>query len=255
MHSMAHALHRRHCNALTWSYRGCGAQPNRLARSYHSGATEDLAAVVEHALQEIPGPLLLIGFSLGGNLILKYLGERTPPTRLIAAAAISAPIDLSSCADALDLKTGNLLYRSRFLRSLNAKASQKAKHFPAQVAALNGSALRTVRAFDEAYTAPLHGFLSAADYYTRCSALSLLPNLSLPTLLLNASDDPLLAPLSHPTALAANHPHLHLETPAHGGHVAFLDPRRPFRSWIDQRVPDFLLTALQSAQNPPPRPS
>jgi predicted alpha/beta-fold hydrolase len=235
---MVTALHATLCNALTWSYRGCGTRPNRLPRSYHSGATEDLASVVDHALTRTSGPLLLIGFSLGGNLILKYLSERSPPPRITAAAAISAPVDLASCADALDQKHGNALYRHRFLRTLTSKAATKAHLFPDQVPQLPPAALRSIRAFDNAYTAPLHGFTSAEDYYTRSSALPLLPNLTIPTLLLSALDDPLLAPPSFPTTLAKTHPHLHLETPTHGGHVAFLT--HPLRSWLNLRIPAFL---------------
>ncbi|MDH4476462.1 MAG: alpha/beta fold hydrolase, partial [Verrucomicrobiaceae bacterium] len=180
---MVTALHATQCNALTWSYRGCGTRPNRLPRSYHSGATEDLASVVDRALTLTTGPLLLIGFSLGGNLILKYLSERSPPPRITAAAAISAPVDLASCADALDQKPGNALYRHRFLHTLTSKAATKAHRFPDQVPHLPPAALRSIRAFDHAYTAPLHGFTSAEDYYTRSSALPLLPNLTIPTLL------------------------------------------------------------------------
>ncbi len=244
MRAMTRALLAAGCNVLTWSYRGCGRQPNRLPRAYHSGATEDLAAVVERALAEGPGALALVGFSLGGNLILKYLGERTPPSRLRAAAAVSAPIDLASSADALDLRADNWLYRRRFLRSLNGKAAAKARRFPGQVPSQDWTAIRSVRAFDDAFTAQLHGFKDAADYYTRCSALPLLPRLTVPALLLNALDDPLLAAPSYPEELARAHPCLHLESATHGGHVAFLDAQRPLRSWIEQRVPAFLLPLL-----------
>ncbi len=239
MRAMARALNGAGCNALAWSYRGCGRLPNLLPRSYHSGATEDLAAVVEHALQSGTSALFLVGFSLGGNLILKYLGEQVPPVRLRAAVAISAPVDLASSADALDLRGGNALYRLRFMRSLNHKAAAKARRFPEQVPQRDWAALRTVRAFDEAFTAPLHGFADAEDYYARCSARPLLENVGVPALLLNALDDPLLAPPSFPEM--RHHPHLCIETPAHGGHVAFLKAGRPLRSWTETRVPGFLL--------------
>lgn len=240
MRAMASALQDRGSNALAWSYRGCGHRPNLLPRSYHSGATDDLAAVVQHASAQTRGMLFLVGFSLGGNLILKFLGEQPPPPRLRAAAAVSAPVDLASSADALDLRSANALYRQRFLRSLHRKAAAKAHLFPRQVPQLDQSAIRTVRAFDDAFTAPLHGFSDAADYYARCSALPLLENLRLPTLLLNALDDPLLDAASFPDL--PSHPHLVIETPAHGGHVAFLDPDHPLRSWTEKRVPEFLLT-------------
>ncbi len=239
MRAMARALNAAGCNALAWSYRGCGRLPNLLPRSYHSGATEDLAAVVEHALQSGTSTLFLVGFSLGGNLILKYLGEQVPPLRLRAAVAISAPVDLASSADALDLRRDNALYRLRFMRSLNRKAAAKAQRFPDQVSQRDWAALRSVRAFDEAFTAPLHGFADAEDYYARCSARPLLENLQVPALLLNAQDDPLLAPPSYPEL--RDHPYLFVEMPAHGGHVAFLDTWCPLRSWTETRVPAFLL--------------
>lgn len=244
--SLTRALALSSCNTLSWSYRGCGSLPNRLARSYHSGATEDLAAVVEHALLRASGPLLLAGFSLGGNLILKYLGERVPPPRIAAAAAVSAPVDLATSADVLDQHRANALYRRRFVATLTRKAADKARRFPGQVPPCDWSAIRTVRAFDDAYTAPLHGFADAADYYARCSALPLLGRLSLPSLLLNALDDPLLSRLSYPSALAASHPFLHFESPARGGHVGFFDRRFPLRSWLDTRLPAFFLQSLDA---------
>lgn len=232
------------CNALSWSYRGCGVRPNRLARSYHSGGSDDLAAVVERGIASGAGSVGLIGFSLGGNLVLKYLGERTPPSRVGAAVAVSAPIDLASSADALDLRAANAPYRRRFLRSLNGKAAEKARRFPGAVPEQDWAAIHTVRAFDEAFTAPMHGFANAADYYARCSALPLLDRLTVPVLLLSALDDPLLLEASYPQAVAAASAALHLETPTHGGHVAFLDRRRPWRSWLQRRVPEFLLPKL-----------
>jgi hypothetical protein len=148
-------------------------------------------------------------------------------------------VDLASSADALDLRRDNALYRLRFMRSLNRKAAAKAQRFPDQVSQRDWAALRSVRAFDEAFTAPLHGFADAEDYYARCSARPLLENLQVPALLLNAQDDPLLAPASYPEL--RDHPYLFVEMPAHGGHVAFLDATRPLRSWTETRVPAFLL--------------
>jgi predicted alpha/beta-fold hydrolase len=244
MTSMARALMSRGCNVLSWSYRGCGLRPNRLVRSYHSGETEDLEAVMQRGLAVAEQGVALIGFSLGGNLILKYLAERLPPKPLRAAVAVSAPIDLAASADALDLKQANGLYRRRFLRSLKAKAALKVHRFPTALPGWDGSAIHTVRAFDEAFTAPLHGFSGAADYYARCSALPLLEQLSLPVLLLNAADDPLLGPSCFPQSLAATSQMLHLEVPSHGGHLGFLDHRKPWRSSVEVRALDFLLPWL-----------
>jgi uncharacterized protein len=244
MRAMVRALLGQGYHALSWSYRGCGQRPNRLARSYHSGGTDDLAVVVERGLAVGAEAVALVGFSLGGNLVLKYLGEGALPERVRAGVAVSAPIDLASSADALDLRAANAVYRRRFLRSLRRKAEEKARRFPGAVPVHDWGAIETVRAFDEAFTAPMHGFVDAADYYARCSALAQLDRLPVPALLLNAQDDPLLGAASFPQELAAGSAVLHLETPEHGGHVAFLERWRPWRSWLEQRVPAFLRSKL-----------
>ena len=240
MRSISLTLVKAGWQALTWSYRGCGRQPNRLPRSYHSGATDDLAAVVERASRATSGPLTLVGISLGGNLVLKFLAEASPPPRLHAAVAISAPVDLASCADAVDHHPANGLYRRLFLSSLSRKAAAKARAFPKAVPARDWSAIRSIRVFDDVFTAQLHGFADAADYYARCSALPLLDRLNTPALLLSALDDPLLAPPCFPASLAATHSRLHLESPPHGGHVGFWQSLWPCRSWMEQRVLAFL---------------
>ncbi len=222
-------------DVLAWNYRGCGGLPNRLPRSYHSGESGDLRAVIEHAAPDYEA-LALVGFSLGGNLTLKYLGEAPPHPAVRAAVAVSAPVDLASSADALDERPANRLYQRRFLRSLLAKAQAKARRFPQAVGNLDG--IHTIREFDERFTAPLHGFRDADDYYARASARPLLGAIAVPALLLNALDDPLLAPPSFPHALATASPHLHLEAPEHGGHVGFLD--RQLRRWHEPRVLGFL---------------
>jgi uncharacterized protein len=222
-------------DVLAWNYRGCGGTPNRLPRSYHSGESGDLRAVIDHAAPAYED-LALVGFSLGGNLTLKYLGEAPPHPAVRAAVAVSAPVDLASSADALDERPANRLYQRRFLRSLLAKAQAKARRFPQAVGNLDG--IRTIREFDERFTAPLHGFRDAADYYARASARPHLAAIGVPTLLLNALNDPLLAPPSFPRELATDSPHLHLETPGHGGHVGFLDGC--LRRWHEPRVLGFL---------------
>ena len=232
---LAAAAGRAGWDVLAWNYRGCGGLPNRLPRSYHSGESGDLRAVIEHAAPAY-AEVALVGFSLGGNLTLKYLGESPPHPAVRAAVAVSAPVDLASSADTLDGRPCNRLYQRRFLRSLLAKAKAKSLRFPEAVAPLD--AIRTIREFDERFTAPLHGFRDAADYYARASALPHLGALTVPALLLNAFDDPLLARPSFPTDLATASRHLHLETPTHGGHVGFLDAR--LCRWHERRILTFL---------------
>ena len=147
-------------------------------------------------------------------------------------------MDLASSAHALDALPGNRLYQQRFLRTLLAKARQKAQRFPDQLSATVLMQVKTLRDFDEVYTAPLHGFRSADDYWARASAAPLLPRLAVPALLINARNDPLLAAPSFPEALARASAQLHLEMPEHGGHVAFLDHR--LQPWHAQRAVAFL---------------
>ena len=234
---MAAAMRTAGWDVLAWNFRGCSGEPNRLLRFYHSGESGDLAAVVRHAART-HARIALVGFSLGGNVLLKYLGEGAHPA-VIGAAAISAPIDLASCARAMDERADNRLYLRRFIASLRAKIEAKARKFPGR---LDVGALRAVRGFfdfDDRYTAPLHGFLGAEDYWARSSARPLLPRITVPTLLLNARNDPLLAPAAFPWAEAEASPHFFLEAPASGGHVGFLDLERGLQPWSERRVAEF----------------
>jgi predicted alpha/beta-fold hydrolase len=233
-------------DVLAWNFRGCGEEPNRLARSYHSGASEDLRAVVDHAAAAY-SCVALVGFSLGGNLTLKYLGEAPPHPAVRAAAAISAPVDLTTSAQILDDRPGSRIYLRRFLRTLIAKTEAKARHFPETLLVKDIHQIRTIRDFDHRYTAPLHGFLSAEDYWARASALPVLEKISVPALLLNALDDPLLGQASFPEAIARRHASFFLEAPAHGGHVGFMDFAGGLRPWHERRVVEFLSAFAASA--------
>ncbi len=204
--------------ALAWNYRGCSGEVNRQLRFYHSGATDDLHAVVQHASHRY-NEVFLVGFSLGGNLTLKYVGEqgnRIHPT-IKKAVAFSVPIDLhTSCLQIS--KTENWLYTKRFLDSLKAKVVAKSK----VMGGLNLShfdKIKTLMDFDERYTAPLHGFAGARDYYLKCSARSFLEDIQIPTLLINAQNDPFLSPECFPKNI--NNPRFTFEAPANGGHVGF----------------------------------
>ncbi len=226
-------------DVLAWNYRSCGGIPNRLLRSYHSGETGDLGHVIRHAART-HSRMVLTGFSLGGNIVLKYAGEAPPHPAVLAAVAISAPVDLASCARALDGRRGNRWYLRRFLKTLLAKTAAKSRQFPGSIDAARLARIRTIRAFDDAITAPLHGFASAEDYWARASALPVLANLTIPSLLLNAGDDPLLDLPCYPAQAAAPHPWLHLETPAHGGHVGFPNFRQGGQPWYEHRILEFL---------------
>ena len=236
---MAAALAAAGWDALAWNFRGCGEEPNRLVRLYHSGATEDLGAVVEHAAKSYTR-IALIGFSLGGNLTLKYMGEAPPQESVLAAVAISAPVDLAASARMLDQRWGNRIYLRRFIDSLVSKVEAKALHFPGQIDARGSRALRTFQEFDDRYTSRLHGFRDAADYWQRSSARQFLLRIRQPTLLLNARNDPFLAPECFPYQEAEENPCLFLETPASGGHLGFLEYKDGLRPWFEERVTGFL---------------
>lgn len=236
---MAAALRTAGWDALAWNFRGCGEEPNRLVRLYHSGATEDLGAVVDYAAKSY-ARIALIGFSLGGNLTLKYMGEAPPHDSVVAAAAISAPVDLAASARMLDQRWSNRIYLRRFIDSLVSKVEAKALHFPDQIDARGSRALRTFQEFDDRYTSRLHGFRDAADYWQQSSARQFLLRITQPTLLLNARNDPFLAPECFPYPEAEENSCLFLETPASGGHLGFLEYQSGLRPWFEGRVTGFL---------------
>lgn len=236
---MAAALRAAGWDVLAWNFRGCSGEPNRLLRSYHSGETGDLGRVIQHAAEHHT-EIALVGFSLGGNMTLKYLGEAAPHPAVKAAATISVPVDLASCAQALDQRLGNRLYLRLFLATLTAKVEAKALRFPREVDLSGIRSIRSFQAFDDRYTAPIHGFRDAADYWAQSSSRQYLSRIRVPTLLLNARNDPFLAPESFPAFEAENNPSLFLETPDTGGHVGFLDLAGGMKPWSEGRVVEFL---------------
>jgi uncharacterized protein len=229
-------------DVLNWNFRGCSGEMNSLPVFYHSGATQDLDAVVGHAAATYKD-IYLIGFSLGGNLTLKYLGEtrRQNHQKIRRAVGISVPLDLGPSCDLLSKKE-NKLYSQNFLSSLKQKIRNKALVFPDKMDLSALSGIKTLRQFDDLYTAPLHGFQDAEDYYGQCAALKYLPNIKMPTLILNAANDPFLSNSCYPTDLGMQLETLYLEFPKHGGHVGF-SPRSPKdRYWSEKRSLEFIQT-------------
>lgn len=239
MGGIAQALIATGWNVIAWSFRGCSGTPNRLARAYHSGDTDDLRHVIDFALRDAEN-IALFGFSLGGNLTLKYLGEQPPHPAVAAAMAVSAPIHLASSARALDTRWRNFIYRPRLIRRLVEKVRAKAADFPTQLDVAGVEKIRTFRDFDDRFTAPMHGFRDAAHYWTHSSARQYLPAIAVPTLLLNALDDPFLTPECFPWDEARASDTLFLEPPRHGGHLGFLDSLDPKITWLERRAADFL---------------
>jgi uncharacterized protein len=234
---LAKLLHSVGWDVLAWNFRSCGSELNRLARFYHSGDTGDLDALIRFAASGYP-QIALVGVSLGGNVTLKYLGERIPHPSVIGAVAISVPIDLAASASALDQRWSNRIYLQRFIRSLVAKIERKSLRFPGQFDLRGINMIRTLRQFDDRYTAPLHGFRDAADYWQHSSSLRYLKGINVPVLLLNARDDPFLVPECFPYSIAKEHAYLFLETPDAGGHVGFIDLAA--FSWYQRRTVEFL---------------
>jgi predicted alpha/beta-fold hydrolase len=234
---MARALLRRGWDILAWNFRGCSGEPNRHLHSYHSGFTDDLRAVVTHASSY--DKLALIGFSLGGNMTLKYLSEPDLDPKIAGAVAFSVPCDLASSARQLE-NLANRIYMRRFLKSLSGKVRGKMRQFPGQIHDTGLDAMRTFREFDGAYTAPLHGFVSADDYWTQASCRPTLARIAVPTLLVNAQDDPFLPSACFPHEEAAASEHFFLETPARGGHVGFVLFRSDGEYWSERRAAEFL---------------
>ena len=240
---MARKLNLAGWDVLAWNLRGCGKETNRLPRFYHSGETGDLARVIQFAATRY-SMMALIGFSLGGNVTLKYLGEASPHPAVICAVAISVPIDINATAQALDLHWSKRFYRRRLIKSLLAKIERKALKFPDKFDMTGRRRIRTFQEFDDRYTAPIHGFQNAADYWTKASAKRHLHRITVPTLLLNACDDPFLTPESFPFAEAEQSACLFFEAPHSGGHLGFIDLVRGIEPWSERRAVDFIATSV-----------
>ncbi|HSD96555.1 MAG TPA: hydrolase [Sulfuricaulis sp.] len=239
------AIERRGWRGVVMHFRGCSGEPNRLARSYHSGDTGDLTFLVTTLRRREPrAPLAAVGFSLGGNVLLKWLGKAGGVTPLHAAVAVSVPFVLHGAADRLQ-QGFSRLYQWQLLRSLRHTVEAKQRHMELPLKIRDLSALKNFRDFDENVTAPLHGFDSADHYYTVSSSRQYLGEITVPTLLLHARDDPFMtaSAIPRPDELSES---VTLELSPHGGHVGFVAgiwPWRP-RYWLDERIPAYLARYL-----------
>ena len=225
------------------NFRGCSGETNRLYRSYHSGATEDLETVIFHILSKGKYKEIYIkGFSLGGNMALKYVGERNGlPKEIKAVVAVSVPCSLHSSLVEL-LKPKNFLYAKRFKNHLVAKLRQKQLLFPDLVSDKDIKKVNTLKDFDDVYTSKAHGFEDAMDYYDQCNCLQFLPNISIPSLIINAKNDSFLGPECYPYNVAEKNRDLYLETPTYGGHVGFHDSKNCY--YNEKRALKFLEEVL-----------
>ncbi|MBY6032022.1 alpha/beta fold hydrolase [Marinobacter daepoensis] len=232
-------------DVLAWNFRSCGGQMNHRPRFYHSGATEDLHAVVSRALSEHYRSLFLSGFSMGGNLTLLYLAEQGAQIdcRVSGAVTYSVPLDLAGSADVLALPSRRI-YMQRFLNDLHAKMLEKSRAFPEVIDVSGFEQIRDFHEFDNRYTAPLHGFRNAADYWARCSALFRLSEIRVPALVVNAADDPFLSPRCFPCDPQILGPCVQMEVPRWGGHVGFVQHARDGYYWSERRALGFVRQVL-----------
>jgi uncharacterized protein len=233
---------------VAMNFRGCSGEPNRLDSYYHSGATSDPRHVLELLRQRYPDRKIgSMGFSLGGNILLKLMGERSDGGRglLDAAVAMSVPYDLSAGCGLLEQSPMGRAYSAYFLYSLKNKVRIKERRLAVRIDVEAVYRAASLRRFDDLVTAPLHGFDDAEHYYRDSSSNRYLSGIGVPTLLLHAVDDPFLPPTAIPRREAERNPRLELLLQPRGGHVGFLQgpPWRP-RFWADERTADFLADRL-----------
>lgn len=245
---MSKALHVAGYKVAAMNLRGCSGEINHQVRSYHSGSTDDVETVIHHILRNTACEnLVLIGFSLGGNLVLKYLGERiTIPSIITAAVAISVPCDLHSCAIHLDSRIP-FLYRDRFLRTLKQKAASRIHNLPFELNHQQLKKISTFLEFDDYYTSQLYGFRDAVDYYVQCSSKQFIHRITIPTLVLTAKNDPFFTSSCFPFDECSLSSKVYLETPEAGGHVGFCVDLFSGIYYSEQRAVAFL--ALEARQS------
>lgn len=226
-------------------FRGCGSQPNRHSRAYHSGETQDAGIFIQWLKDQYPtNPLAAIGFSLGGNVLAKYLGEQGSNSPLDAAVVISAPLRLSPCAHRIGRRFSRV-YQKYLLDMLKQTMTHKINtmkgQFALNITTKDIARLKTLKDFDELITGPLHGFADAEDYYQQSSALGFLKDITTPTLIIHAADDPFMTHQVIPHARDLS-PSVHYELSKRGGHVGFIHGKHPLKPlfWLEQRAPEFI---------------
>jgi len=244
---MMHGLNERGFRVCLMHFRGCGRGPNRLPISYHSGKTDDPQRVLRHIAQTSGRPPFgAVGVSLGGNVLLKWLGEQGDASPLRRAAAISVPFELDAAARRLDQGLSRL-YQRHLVRSMREAYHAKFAKIPSPLQ-VDVDRLDTFRLFDDQVTAALHGFAGVDDYYTRCSSRPFIPAIRVPTLILHARDDPFMFPHTAPTA-AELPDNVWLEIPDAGGHVGFIAGRLPGRAdyYAERRVAEWMAAGAEEA--------
>ena len=238
-----HSFSQRGWSAALMHFRGCSGEANRLARRYHAGETDDLAQVVEILRQRYPDkPVFAVGYSLGGNVLLKWLGETGTDNPLSAALAISVPYKLADCAERLN--HGFSLIYQKILLAIMLRATRQKYARRDDIDLRVTRRLRTIRDFDNCITAPLHGFRDVEHYYGNASSFPYLQHIRTPTLLLHARNDPFMWPSTLPAENDLSD-QVTLELSPDGGHVGFISgsPLRPVY-WLEQRIPEYIESFL-----------
>jgi predicted alpha/beta-fold hydrolase len=237
---MAKYFFNRGWDAMAWNCRSCSGELNRLARFYHHGDTADLGLVVQEAIRLKYKSIVLIGFSMGGSFSLKYLGEggNKLPREVNGGVAFSVPCDLAAGGRILD-ERGLSFYRNRFMGKLKKKLAEKSKLFPNDIDLVRLNTIQTFDDFNNCITAPLHGFVDSADFYKKSECMPWLEKIAVPTLLVNAGNDPLLTPECYPVEIAEKSEKLFLEIPKRGGHVGFALSGKE-ENWMEVRAWEFV---------------
>jgi predicted alpha/beta-fold hydrolase len=237
---MARAANEGGWDALAWNYRSCSGEPNRKLRSYHNGATDDLAWVIDHAKKrEKYKQIALVGFSMGGNLTLVHLGRDRVDAIVKKAVVFSVPCDLGASARELT-KPANKLYMKRFLMMLHQKIKAKMAMMPHELDDTGYEQIKNFKDFDDRYTAPIHGFKNAQDYWEKCSSNQFIPDIKIPCLIINALNDPFLPGQCFPIKEARANPNITLKMPKSGGHVGFVSFNREGIYWSEHQAISFL---------------
>lgn len=241
-HTLMHEVSTHDWRGVVVHFRGCGGQVNRLPRAYHSGDSAEIDWILRRFRSMRTGPIYVMGVSLGGNALLKWLGEQQEAASEVVtrAAAVSAPVDLAAAGVAL-ARGFNRVYTYNFLSTMKDKTLAKMKRYPALCDAKRMRAARTLREFDDLLTAPLHGFKGVDDYYARASSKPFLKHIATPTLMLNARNDPFLPACFLPANNEVSNC-VRLETPATGGHVGFVTGKYPGDNrWLARHIMAFFL--------------
>lgn len=245
--SCAKYFHQRGWDVIAWNYRSCSGEMNKQLRLYHHGVTDDLETVIKHGLAKNDYPeAALVGFSMGGSTTLKFLGEqgKNLDPRIKSASVFSVPCNLWNSAEMLTLKE-NRFYKRRFLRKIKEKIKRKSVLWPDHIDITGIDEIKSFDVFDERYTAPLHGFKNAKDFYLTSTSDKVYDKISVPALIVNAKNDPMLGEECYPFELAKNNENLFLETPKLGGHVGF-SLKKEEHSFMDERAFEFISQYVSS---------